>query len=151
MRFTLGEMIRQVRAIEAKKKAAEEAFEEKIKPLKDYATELRTEILQHLNAEGAKSMNTQFGTAYWKPKITYRVQDKEEFMRHVIGMEEWELVTWGTAAVAAEAFTNEHGEPPPGTLRNAVNILYVTAPTKPALRVSKAEGAPLGEPDIAAE
>ena len=58
MRFALGEMIRQVRALEAKKKAAEDAFAEKLKPLKDYADDLRTEILQHLNAEGAKSMNT---------------------------------------------------------------------------------------------
>ena len=64
-------------------------------------------------------------------------------MRHVIGTEQWELVTWGTAAVAAEAFTNEHGESPPGTIRNAVNILYVTAPAKPALRVVKADTAPM--------
>ena len=138
MRYNLGEMIRQVRALEAKHKADEEAFEAKAQPIKEYTKELRTEILQHLNAEGAKSMNTPFGTVYWKPKITYRVQDKSEFMAHVIGMEQWELVTWGAAGTTAEAFTEEHGEPPPGTIRNAVNILYVTAPVKPAVRVVKA-------------
>ena len=138
MTFNLGEAIRAVREIEAKRKAAEDAFEAKIKPYKVFAEKMRTEILMYLNQTGQKSANTEFGTAYWKPKITYRVQDKEEFQRHVIGMEQWELVTWGAAATVAEVFTNEHGEPPPGCVRNAVNILYVTAPEKPALRVAKA-------------
>jgi hypothetical protein len=139
--FNLARAIYEVRQVELKVKTAEAALEEKLKDLKDYAAGKRTEILQHLNATGQKSANTPYGTAYWKPKITYRVQDKSEFMAHVVGMEAWELVTWGAAGTAAEAFTEEHGEPPPGTVRNSVNILYVTAPSKPALKVAKAEAA----------
>ena len=138
MTFDLGTRIKQVRAAEAKLKAEEAALEAKQKPLKDWAAAARVEILQFLNDTKQKSANTEYGTAYWKPKVTYRVEDKDEFRRHVIGMEEWELVTWGAAGNAAEAFTNEHGEPPPGCVRNSVNLLYITAPAKPRTKVTKA-------------
>ena len=114
--FNLGERIKQVRAVEAKIKAMEDELDAKLKPYEDFTEAARAEILQFLNQTNQKSANTEYGTAYWKPKITYRVADKDEFKRHVIGMEQWELLTWATALTAAEAFTNEHGEPPPGTV-----------------------------------
>jgi hypothetical protein len=138
MDFDLGLRIKQVRAAEAKMKAEEAELEAKHKPLKDWAVQARAEILEFLNATNQKSANTEWGTTYWKPKITYRVMDKDEFRRHVIGMEAWELVTWGAAGNAAEAFTEEHGTPPPGCERNAVRILYINPPVKPRTKVAKA-------------
>ena len=129
-------------------KADEAELAAKHKPLKDWTVAARTEILQFLNETKQKSANTEFGTAYWKPKVTWRVEDKEEFQRHVIGMEAWELVTWGAAGTTAEAFTKEHGEPPPGVVRNSVNLLYINAPAKPKTTVKKASngsGAPAEE------
>ena len=139
--FNLAQAINEVRQIETKIKAAEEVFEQKLKDYKDYAAQRRAQILEHLNATGQKSASTPYGTAYWKPKITYRVEDRSEFMAHVIGTEQWELVSWGAAGTAAEAFTEEHGAVPPGTIRNAVNVLYVTAPSKAALKVVKVKTA----------
>ena len=153
--FNLGERIKQVRAIEAKFKAMEDELDAKLKPYEDFTEAARAEILQFLNQTNQKSANTEFGTAYWKPKITYRVADKDEFRRHVIGMEQWELLTWATALTAAEAFTTEHGEPPPGTVRNSVNLLYITAPAKPRTKVAKAStngsGAAAPEPEMTPE
>jgi hypothetical protein len=138
MTFNLGERIKQVRAIEAKIKLLEAELAEKLKPFRDFAFTGRAEILEFLNTTNQKSANTEWGTTYWKPKVTYRVEDKDEFRRHVIGTEQWELLTWATAGNAAEAFTEEHGEPPPGTVRNSVRILYINPPVKPRSRVTKA-------------
>jgi hypothetical protein len=150
--FNLAERIKQVRAVEAKIKAMMNELDEKLKPFEDFAEEGRAEILQFLNDTNQKSANTEFGTAYWKPKVTYRVADKDEFRRHVIGMEQWELVVWGAALNAAEAFTNEHGEPPPGCVRNSVNLLYINAPAKPRTKVANAStGKGASEPSEPAE
>jgi hypothetical protein len=138
MTFDLGTRIKQVRAIEAKIKAQEAELEAKLKPAKDWAATARAEILEFLNQTNQKSANTEWGTSYWKPKVTYRVEDKVEFQRHVIGHEAWELLTWATAGNAAEAFTTEHGVPPPGTVRNSVRILYINAPAKPRIKVAQA-------------
>lgn len=131
MTFNLGETIRQIRAIEAKMEAMEAAFKEKMEPFKEFAQQKRNEVLQHLRATGQKSANTEYGGAHWKEQIRYSVADKDEFRRHVIGTESWQLLTWAAASVAAEEFTTEHGEPPPGTKRSAVVLPYITPPTKP--------------------
>lgn len=130
MSFNLARAIFEVRTGEAKCETEEKALETKLAPLKDYLKAKRVEILEHLNATGQKSAQTEYGGTYWKPKVTYRVSDKDEFRRHVIGMEQWELLSWAAAPSACEEFTNEHAEPPPGLVRNSVDILYVTAPTK---------------------
>lgn len=139
--FNLGERIRQVRLMEAKMGAMEEEFDAKVKPLKDWAVAARAEILKYLLDTGQKSANTEYGGVHWKEKVTYRVEDKDEYRRHVIGTEQWELLSWAAAAVACEEYTKEHGAPPPGTVRNGVILPYITAPTKKATRVSKANGA----------
>lgn len=141
MVFNLGEHVRMVRAVEAKIKQMEDEFDAKMKPLEDFAEQRRTEILQFLNKSRQKSANTEFGTAYWKPRITYRIEDKDAFRRHVIGAEAWELTTWASAPVACEAFTDENKQPPPGLVRNAENVLYITAPAKPRKRGEKGESA----------
>jgi hypothetical protein len=129
--FNLGERIKQVRAIEAKIDAMQAEFDTKLKPYEDFATKGRAEILQFLNATNQKSANTEFGGAYWTAKVTYRVEDKDTFRRHVIGAEAWELITWAAMPTNCELFIAEHKMPPPGLQRSVVNVLHVTVPTKP--------------------
>lgn len=128
--FNLGDAIRKVRAIEAKKKAMDDAHEAKTKPFKDYANGLREQILAHLLRTGQKSAQTEHGGTYWKERTTYPVEDKDEFRQFVISENAWQLLTWAAAPLAAEEYTQEHAAPPPGTKRNAINILHITAPTK---------------------
>jgi hypothetical protein len=138
--FNVAQRIKQVREVEARIKALEDELEEKIKPFEEFADKARAQILEHLNATGEKSAATEFGTAYWKPKTTYRVEDKESFMRHIIGSEEYGLATWAAAGVACEDFYEAHNKtPPPGLIRNSVRILYINAPAKP--RAKRGNGA----------
>lgn len=129
--FDLGERIKQVRAIEAFIEKKQEELDAALAKHHEFVEIGRAEILGFLNQTNQKSANTEFGGCHWKPKITYRVEDKDTFRRHVIGSEAWELITWASAPVNCEAFTEEHNMPPPGLVRNAVNILYITPPTKP--------------------
>lgn len=128
--FDLGERIKQVRAIERYIEDKVTELETSLKKHYEFVELGRAEILQFLNQTNQKSSNTEWGGCHWKPKITYRVEDKDAFRRHVIGAEAWELITWASAPVNCEAFTEEHKMPPPGLVRNAVNILYITPPTK---------------------
>ena len=130
--FDLGERIKQIRAVQDKIDAETTAFELRMKPFEDFVEKARAEVLQFLLKTKQKSANTEFGGSYWKPKITYRVQDKVAFQRHVIGTEQWELLTWASAPAICETFTKEHeGVPPPGLERNEVITVYITPPTKP--------------------
>jgi hypothetical protein len=129
--FDLGERIKQVRAMEDFIDKKQQALDAELEKHHKFVDMGRAEILAFLNTTNQKSANTEFGGAYWKPKITYRVEDKDAFRRHVIGAEAWELITWASAPVNCEVFTEEHKMPPPGLARNAVNILYITPPTKP--------------------
>jgi hypothetical protein len=131
MSFDLGERIKQVRAIERYIEDKVTELEKSLEKHYKFVELARAEILQFLNQTNQKSSNTEWGGCHWKPKITYRVEDKDAFRRHVIGAEAWELITWASAPVNCEAFTEEHKMPPPGLVRNAVNILYITPPVKP--------------------
>jgi hypothetical protein len=129
--FDLAERIKQVRAVEKYIEDKEEELATSLEKHIEFVKLGRAEILQFLNQTNQKSSNTEFGGCHWKPKITYRVEDKDAFRRHVIGAEAWELITWASAPLNCEAFTEEHKMPPPGLVRNAVNILYITPPVKP--------------------
>lgn len=129
--FDLGERIKQVRAIEDLIEQKENELATALEKHHKFVDNARAEILQFLNQTNQKSANTEFGGCHWKPKITYRVEDKDTFRRHVIGSEAWELITWAAGITNCEAFTEEHKMPPPGLVRNAVNILYITPPVKP--------------------
>ena len=129
--FDLGERIKQVRMVEDMIDKKQEELDAMLEQHHKFVETGRAEILAFLNQTNQKSANTEFGGCHWKPKITYRVEDKDAFRRHVIGAEAWELITWASAPVNCEAFTEEHKLPPPGLVRNAVNILYITPPTKP--------------------
>jgi hypothetical protein len=146
--FNLGERIKQIRAIEAKIEKETTEFDLRMKPYEDFATAARAEVLQFLLKSRQKSTNTEFGGAYWKPKITYSVEDKVAFQRHIIGTEQWDLTTWAATPSISEAFTHEHeGVPPPGLKRSEVINVYITPPVKP--RVKKAPAAPAtAEPQV---
>lgn len=131
MSFDLGERIKQVREVEdiIDKKQAE--LDAMLELHHTFVEKGRAEILAFLNQTNQKSANTEYGGCHWKPKTTWRVEDKDVFRRHVIGAEAWELITWAAMPSNCEAFTEEHKQPPPGIKPNTVNILYITPPTKP--------------------
>jgi hypothetical protein len=137
--FDLGERIKQVRMIESEIDRRQAELDQQLEQHHKFVEVGRAEILAFLNQTNQKSANTEYGGCHWKPKVTWRVEDKEAFSRHVIGSQAWELITWAAQPTNCNAFIEEHKLPPPGLVRNAVNILYITAPVKPKDKNKKVE------------
>jgi hypothetical protein len=135
--FNVAERVGQVRQMKAHIKALNDEFEKKLFPFEEWLEKAEAELLVYLNKSGQKSAATALGTAYWSERVTYRVQDKDEFRRHVIGTEQWELTTFAAAGVACETFTTDHKEPPPGLTRHVEREVHVIAPSKPRLKGPK--------------
>lgn len=141
MVFNVAERVAQVRIMKAKIKEMEDEFDERIKPFEDWMDAAETELLQYLNDSGQKSAATAHGTVYWSERVSFRVADKDEFKRHIIGSEQWELSTFAAATTACEDFTQVNGHTPPGITRHAERKAHVIAPAKPRVRKPKSQEA----------
>jgi hypothetical protein len=146
--MNVAERVGQVRAAKARVKEMEDEFAESIKDLDDFIKLAEAELLQYLNSTGQKSAATAEGTAYWAERVSYRVADKDEFKRHVIGTEQWELITFAAAGTACEEFTKASQTPPPGVTRHAERKVHVIAPSKPRTKKTKQEEAQPVEEEI---
>jgi hypothetical protein len=68
------------------------------------------------------------GTFYSTTKYSASIKDKQEFSRHVIGTEAWDLLDWKCNVQAAKDFEKETGAPLPGVAINAVAKVGVRRP-----------------------
>ena len=85
------------------------------KPYKDAMTAIEQELSKRLHERGAENTRTEHGTAYFSTTLAMKTEDKQEFSRHVIGGEHWELVDWRPLKEAVKDFCDTHeGQAPPG-------------------------------------
>lgn len=131
---TIADIVGKVRKVDALIAEKEAAFEEEIKPLKDMSEAGRAFLLKHLNDTGLKSASTPQGGFNKRTKTTYRIEDREKFKKFVIDGGLWEIIVWRANDAMCDDYVQARKEAPPGTYRNAVDILTVTAPPKPRLR-----------------
>jgi hypothetical protein len=96
--------------LDAKKKA----YEEEIEPRKQQLEALNELLLKKLNVTGQNTARTEAGTAYKKVWHSATVADKDAFMRHVIGTQDWDLIDWRANKTAVVDCVKENQEPPPG-------------------------------------
>lgn len=68
------------------------------------------------------------GSFYTKTKYTATIADKQEFIRHVLGTGNADLVDWKANAVAARDFEKENGAALPGVHITAVASIGVRRP-----------------------
>ena len=130
MPIDVADLVKKVREVEADMERQEQELHMKLEGHRKFAEWGRAELLKFLNQTGQKALSTPNGGAHWKPKVSWRVADKDAFLRHVIGTENWALTTWAATPSSCVEFLEEHKMPPPGVERSVVNTLYVTAPTR---------------------
>lgn len=135
--FNVADVIRKLRKLEGKIKEMEAKHEEELKPYKDMSEAGRAALLVYLNKTGQRSAVTVEGGCNKRTKITYQVRDRELFKKHVIEGQAWEMIVWRANDAVCEDYVQAHKDSPPGTFRNAIDILTITAPTKPKLRKMK--------------
>ena len=156
MTINVGTTIQMVRQIEQRIAEEEKAFKEKMRPLNEFAEEMRVQLLDFLNSTGQRNAKTEWGTAYIADKEGFRVEDQSEFKRHVIGTEAWNMIVWAVNRTAAKEFEKTEGALPPGIHKTTIREVRVLAPerkrTTTNLKVVGGnavpeEGAPLEELD----
>ena len=131
-------------------KEIKDRHEAELADFKDFEAKLMGEVIAFLQATKQQSAKNKAGTPYLLLKVTYSVQDQQEYKRHVIGSEAWDLLTWGCAKEAADIYVKEHNVPPPGVKRNAIVTLGVLGPPKPKTAVvsSPAPDVPADTPEV---
>lgn len=83
-------------------------------PFREALEKLNALLLSHLDAVGVDSAKASAGTVYKTVKKSASLEDADQFMRHVIGTENWDLLERKASQKAVEAFLEENGVLPPG-------------------------------------
>lgn len=135
--MNVADVIRRVRMVDKVIEEMEAKFEEELKPLKQMSEAGRAVLLKYLSDTGQRSAATTEGGCNKRTKVTYQVRDPAAFKKYVIGNQAWEMIVWRANDAVCEVYAEAHKETPPGSYRNAVDILTVTAPVKPKLRKKK--------------
>ena len=119
-----------VRAMELRIAEEEKAFKEKMKPLNDFADDCRNQLLKFLTDTGQRNAATKLGTAYIADKESYRIEDRSEFQRHVIGTQSWEMIDWRANRTAMKEFEKTETGLPPGVAKTTIKELRVLGPVR---------------------
>jgi hypothetical protein len=113
-----------------KKKEIADRHKEELAPVNEMLAKLEALLLQGLNQTGQDSAKTAAGTVYKTEQKSVSLEDPEEFMRHVIGQEAWELLDRKANKTAIADFVAENGAPPPGVKYSTMFEVGVRAPSK---------------------
>lgn len=106
-------------------KERDDAHKEAMKPYRETLEALNAVMLAHLNAIGGDSVKTAHGTVYKTVKRSASLEDADQFMRHVIGGEHWELLDRKANVSAVEAYVDENGVLPPGVKWTSTAVVGV--------------------------
>jgi hypothetical protein len=135
----VGTRISQIRQVEAKIKEIETRHKEELKPYEALAEQMRNKVLAFLNETNQQNAKTKEGTAYKYERISYRVEDPDQFKRHIIGAEEWDAINWSVSKTAADDLFTRTKQLYPGVTRSVMVTLGVLAPPKPKAKREKQE------------
>jgi len=111
-------------------KVKETEFKEVIGPYKKALDDLNTVLLNHLNAIGGNSLNTDAGTVYRTEKKSASLSDPAAFMDYVIANKAFDLLDRKANTTAVTEFIKENNAPPPGVNFSSTYVVGVRRPTQ---------------------
>jgi len=101
-----------IRDARAQRKAAYDVEDSEDKQKQD---KLESEMIARLNSRGAKSISTNFGTAYKASRTSATVADWDAFFNnYVVPNQAWELLEHRASKAAVEQFRAANDDVPPG-------------------------------------
>ena len=118
----------------------EKEFKEKMKPLVEFAEDMRNQLLKFMNETGQRNAKTNLGTAYIADKESFRIEDQTEFKRHVIGTQSWEMIDWRANRTAMKEFEKTEQALPPGVTKTVIREVRVLAPERKRTSTLKVVG-----------
>lgn len=111
-------------------KVYEDAFEQKIKPLKDKQLEREGIIHKFMLDNKLANLRTTAGTAYTKVKYSAALADPSAFMDYVKATGKFELLDRKANVTAVVDFVEEHKTLPPGCNLTGIEKVHVNKPAK---------------------
>jgi hypothetical protein len=138
--FDASLAVEQLRILKAKKKEIEDKHEEELKPWKEGIAKISNYLLGYLQSINTQSLKTGKGTINQIHKTSWRIIDNEEFSKHVINAQDFELIQWHVSKIVADARWEADKTEPPGTKREAYIDLGVRAPAKPRAKPAPGPG-----------
>ena len=109
-------------------KKEKEKFEEHIAPKKAAMLNIEGRLQTLLDNTGQESGRCKTGTFYTTTRYSAKISDPQEFKRHVIGTENWDLLDWKANVQAARDFEKEEKTPLPGVSISAIAKIGVRRP-----------------------
>jgi hypothetical protein len=119
-----------VQQLKLKIKEIEDRHKAELKPYEDLKLKIENRILEFLNTTNQQNAKTKLGTAYKHEEISYRIDDPDQFKRHVIGSEAWDVINWSVNKTAAKDLFERTKQLYPGTTRSVFVSVHVLAPPK---------------------
>lgn len=109
-------------------KVQEKAHEDHVAVKKKAMRQIEGILQGFLGRTGQIRGAAKTGTFYTKTRYSATVSDKTEFIRHVLGTGNADLVDWKANVQAARDFEKENGAPLPGVSITAVASVGVRRP-----------------------
>lgn len=106
-------------------KAADEAHELAMKPLKELQNLLTGWMQNFMEQAGADNIKTAHGTCYSSVRYTAALADPEAFMKFVIDNKAFDLLDRKANVTATKEYVAEHGIQPPGVNLSAIKTVGV--------------------------
>lgn len=94
-------------------------------PITEKMDALEAKLLDAFQRAGMDSVKTPSGTAYTTTRTTMNVADRDSFVGHIRSTGAIELLDVRVNKAAAEAYTDEHGELPPGINSRVERVVQV--------------------------
>lgn len=105
-----------------------EKHKERLAEKQAVMSKIEGELQTFLDKNGLTSVATKSGTFYTSTRYSATISDKQEFKRHVIGTENWDLIDWKANVQAARDFEKEEKTPIPGVTITAIAKIGVRRP-----------------------
>jgi len=94
--------------------AEDSAYAAKIKPYKDAMALIEQIMLEHLNANGAQNLKCEAGTAYKKPYLSAKVDNRDRFLEFIKENNRWEFLDARVLKEPVREYLDIHQAAPPG-------------------------------------
>jgi len=122
--------ITKARALKAKINTIKEKQKEELAPYNAALEKLENYLLDALNKTKQDNASTPAGGCHKIHRISVSLENPEEFKRHVIGAEAWDLLDWKANVTAVDDYLLANAHLPPGVKRSEMLDIGLTAPRK---------------------
>jgi predicted transcriptional regulator len=113
--YTMEELIRKYREIEADAEALVKEQAEAMRPYTEGMKTIKNFILLKLDEQGEKTVKTHAGTAYISSGPKPKVDNRNALLEHVREHDAWDMLDIGVLLNPVKDFLDKSGgEPPPG-------------------------------------